>query len=62
MLRSYDDISQISLLKDLLVALDVVAHCEIRPIFESDTALCILAHLGDVLLDVLEGNNRAYKS
>ena len=54
----HDD-SQGSLLKDLFVALDMIAHCEFRPVFESDTALCILAHLGDVLLDVLERNNRA---
>lgn len=46
-----------SLLEDLLVALDMVAHGEVRPVFKPDTALGVLAHLCHVLFDVLQ---RAY--
>lgn len=52
-------ISQIALLGDLFVALDMVTRCEICPVFESDTTFCVFAHFGDVFLDVLEGNHCA---
>ena len=50
---------EIALLKDLLVALDLIANSEISPTLEANTTLGILAHLSNVLLDILEGVHRA---
>lgn len=55
-------ISQMTLFEDLFVALDVIADGKVGPAFESDTALGILAHFGNVLLDVLQRGHSAWIS
>lgn len=45
---------QCALLLEDLVCLDLVVDLEVLEAFEADTALGALAHLHDVLLDVLE--------
>jgi len=47
-------ISQIPLLVRALKALNMIAGLEVRPVLEADTALCVFAHFGNVLLDVLQ--------
>lgn len=42
-----------ALLEDLFVALDMIADSKVGPSFEGDTALGVLAHFSNVLLDVL---------
>ena len=53
--------SQVALLKDLLVTLDMIADNEVGPAFEGDTTLGVLAHLGNVLLDILQRGHGAWK-
>lgn len=45
--------SEVSLLEDFLVALDVVANGKVGPAIEADTTFRVFAHLCYVLLDVL---------
>jgi hypothetical protein len=45
---------KIPLLNDLLVRLHVVASLEVGPALETQTALGVLAHFGDVFFDVAE--------
>lgn len=42
-----------SFLKNLLIALDLVADSKVRPVLESNTALGVFAHFGYVFLNVL---------
>ena len=49
-----------SLLMDLFVALDVVSGLEVSPAFEAHTTFGVFAHLGYVLLDILERGKGAY--
>lgn len=50
---------EVSLLIDVLIALDVIADSEVGPALEAHTALGVLAHFGDIFLDVLEGRESA---
>jgi hypothetical protein len=52
---------EITLLKDLFIALDMIANSEVSPALESNTALGIFAHLGDILFDVLKGVHGTWK-
>lgn len=52
-------ILKVALFVDLLVTLDVIANGKTRPAFESDTTFGVFAHLGNVLLDVLERGHRS---
>lgn len=58
-IKELSEISQITLLRDLFVALDMVTRCEICPVFEGDTTFCVFAHFDDIFLHVLEGSHRA---
>ena len=53
------DSSQVSSLRRLLIALHLIALLEFRPALKAHAALAAFSHLGDVLLDVLEGGKRA---
>ena len=53
--RTICTFSQGPLFPYLLVALHLVSHLEVRKLFEGETTLGALAHLGDVFLLVLEG-------
>ena len=46
--------SQISLLVDILVALDTVTRSKGRPAVKANTTFGVFAHFGHVLLDVLQ--------
>lgn len=45
---------QCSFLLDLLICLDLIVDLEVLKAFKTDTALTTLAHLHDILFDVLE--------
>lgn len=52
--------SQVALLGNLFVALDVVADGKVSPAIEADTALGVLAHFGHIFLDILQGGDCAW--
>jgi hypothetical protein len=52
--------SEVSLLINFFIALDVITHSKVSPAVEADTTLRVFAHFGHVFLDVLQRRNRAY--
>lgn len=60
MKHSRSESSQVALLEDLFVALDVVAHGKVDPALEADTALGVFAHFGHVFLDIFERGDGAW--
>jgi hypothetical protein len=52
----------LSLLNDLLKALDLITFSEIFPVVEAHTALAAFSHFVDIFLDVLEGVEGACRS
>lgn len=54
-----DPTSQVPLLLNFFIRLDLIVDLEVLEIREADAALGSLAHLLDVLLDVLQGVERA---
>ena len=51
-----------TLFEDLFVTLDVIADGKFGPALEGDAALGVLAHLGNVLFDVLQRGHSAWKT
>ena len=48
-----------TLLENLFVTLNVIADGKVGPAFKGNTTLSVLAHFGNVLLDVLQRGHGA---